>query len=181
MRALCAQPACCAVVLALLSGCSALAPFQAWGLVKAANVAGTTALAYGPSKAINTVHHGDAPMTDICIEYNRTAQLEDLVPALQIELRVQGVSSRVYESGAGQRECDFWLRYAATVEWGVPPFGNSFRTFLSSAVLSLHRANGSVVASSAYMVDGDLGVGKWATTRRKLAPAVKAVITGFTS
>jgi len=30
-------------------------------------------------------------------------------------------------------------------------------------------------------VDPDYGSGKWATTRRKLAPVVKAVITGFTS
>lgn len=167
--------------LLLLSGCSVVAPLQLLGLAKVADVAGSTALAYAPAKAIDTVHHGDAPLHSVCIEYNRLAQLEDLVPALQIELREQGVSSRVYESGSGLQECQFWLRYAATIEWGLPPLGKNYRAFLSSAALSLHRANGSLMASSAYAVDADTGASRWSTTRRKLAPVVKAVITGFTS
>jgi len=169
------------VLLAQLGGCSMLGPLQAWGLVKAADAASSAALARGPAKATNTVHHGDAPVSSLCIEYNRLAQLDDLVPALQIELREQGVSSRVYESGSGLQECRFWLRYAATIEWDVPPLGSSYRAYLSSAALSLHRANGSLMASSAYVVDSDYGVSKWSTTRRKLAPVVKAVITGFSS
>ena len=169
------------IVLSALSGCAVLAPLQALGLLKAADVAGSTALNYAPSKAINTVHHGDAPLHSVCIEYNQRAQLEDLVPALQQELSEQGVSSRVYEDGSGLQECPVWLRYSATIEWGLPPLGNTYRPYLSSASLSLHRANGSLMATSAYAVDTDYGVSKWSTTRRKLAPVVKAVITGFTS
>ncbi len=170
-----------ASVSLLLSGCSVLAPLQVWGIVKGADLAGTTALAYGPSKAIDTVHHGDAPLHSVCIEYNRLAQLEDLVPSLQLELREQGVSSRVYESGSGLQECAVWLRYAATIEWGVPPLGGVYRAYLSSAALSLHSANGSLMSTSAYAIDADTGAGKWSSTRRKLAPVVKAVITGFSS
>ncbi|MDI4633524.1 cell division protein FtsI [Pelomonas sp. V22] len=167
--------------LGLLSACSVMAPLQAWGLVKAADVAGTTAIAYAPGKAINTVHHGEPVMQSLCIEYNRATQLEDLVPALQLELREQGVSSRVYEPGSGQQECRYWLRYAATIEWGQPPLADGYRAYLSSAALSLHNANGNLMASSAYAVDSDYGSSKWSTTRRKLAPVVKAVITGFSS
>lgn len=167
--------------LSLMSGCTILAPLQAFGLIKAADVAGSAALNYAPSKAINTVHHGDGPLQSVCIEYNQRAQLEDLVPALQQELSVQGVTSRVYEDGAGLQDCQVWLRYSATIEWGLPPLGNTYRPYLSSASLSLHRANGSLMATSAYAVDSDYGVSKWSTTRRKLAPVVKAVITGFTS
>lgn len=167
--------------LALLSGCGAMAPLQAWGLIKAADTAGTTAMAYAPGKAVNTVHHGEPVMSSLCIEYNRMTPLEDLVPALQLELREQGVASRVYESGSGQQECRYWLRYAVTIEWGTPPLSSGYRAYLSSAALSLHHANGSLMASSAYAVDSDYGTSKWSTTRRKLAPVVKAVITGFTS
>lgn len=167
--------------LALLHGCSVTAPLQAWGLIRAADVAGSTALAYAPAKAVNTVHHGEPVVQSLCIEYNRMTPLEDLVPALQLELREQGVSSRVYETGSGQQECRYWLRYAATIEWGTPPMGNGYRAYLSSAALSLHHANGSLMASSAYAADADFGTSKWSTTRRKLAPVVKAVITGFTS
>lgn len=167
--------------LTVLSGCSVMAPLQAWGLVKAADAAGTTALAYAPGKAVNTVHHGEPPMSSLCIEYNRMTPLEDLVPSLQLELREQGVSSRVYEQGSGQQECRFWLRYSVTIEWGTPPLSSGYRAYLSSASLSLHHANGSLMASSAYAVDSDYGSSKWSTTRRKLAPVVKAVITGFTS
>ena len=172
--------ACCLSAL-VLSGCTLLAPLQVLGLVKAADSAGSVALNYAPAKAINTVHHGDAVPRSVCIEYNRTAQLEDLLPALQQELREQGVASRVYESGAGLQDCAIWLRYVATIEWGRPPLGDAYRAYLSSAALSLHRADGSLMSSSAYAVDPDLGTSKWSTTRRKLAPAVKAVITGFTS
>lgn len=164
--------------LMLMSGC---APLQAWGLIKAADAAGTAAIAHAPGQAINTVHHGEPVMQSLCIEYNRTTPLEDLVPALQLELREQGVASRVYESGSGQQECRFWLRYAVTIEWGQPPLASGYRAYLSSAALSLHHANGSLMASSAYAVDSDYGLSKWSTTRRKLAPVVKAVITGFTS
>lgn len=169
------------ITAGLLSGCAVVAPLQAFGLFKAVDAAGSTALNYAPSKAINTVHHGDEPLHSVCIEYNQRAQLEDLVPALQQELSVQGVSSRVYEDGSGLQDCPVWLRYAATIEWGQPPMSNSYRAYLSSASLSLHRANGTLMATSAYAVDSDYGVSKWSTTRRKLAPVVKAVITGFTS
>ena len=47
--------------------------------------------------------------------------------------------------------------------------------------LPLVRRLPSLMAVSAYAVDPDFGASKWSTTRRKLAPAIKAVITGFTS
>jgi hypothetical protein len=170
-----------AASLALLSGCTALGPLQAWGLVKVADFAGNTALNHSPASAINTIHHADAPLSSVCIEYNPLAQLEDLVPAIQQALVEQGVTSRVYPVGSGLQDCKVWLRYAATIEWGSPPMSNNYRAYLTSASLSLHRADGALLSSSAYAIDPDYGVSRWSTTQRKLAPVVKAILTGFTS
>lgn len=172
-----------AAVLALaLGGCSVISPLPTWELVKATG-AGTSALlaTAAPSRASQTVHHGDAPVRQLCIEYNRNAPLEDLVPAMQAELRGQGVESRVYEPGTGLQHCAVWLRYVATIEWGVPPMGSGYRPNLNAAAVSLHRADGTLMASSVWQIDDQYGIGRWATTRHKIAPVMKALITGFDS
>lgn len=172
-----------AIASALLGGCSVLSPLPTWELVKAGGSAATAALTYSPPRASNTVYHGEAPArAGLCIEYNREAQLDELVPALQAELREQGVGSRVYELGTGLQECRFWLRYVVTIQWAVPPLSSGYRAYLSSAALSLHKADGSLMASSMYTaVDDSLGSGRWSSTRQKIAPVVKAVVTGFES
>lgn len=163
-----------------LSGCSLLSPLPAWELVKASGTATSAALAKAaPARASNTVHHGDAPVRQLCIEFNRNAPLDELVPAMQAELRTQGVDSRVYEAGAGLQQCGVWLRYVAAIEWAVPPMGSSYRANLSSAALSLHRADGTLMATSAYETEQNYGMARWASTRHKIAPVVKALITGF--
>jgi hypothetical protein len=160
-------------------GCAVVSSAPSWELLKASGTATAFALAYAPSGAKNVVHHGDAPITEVCIEYNPTAQLPDLVPSLQAALRDQGVRSRVYEAGTGAKECGFWLRYVAAIEWDLPPLSSSYRAYLSSATLGLLKANGAVLASGSYEMDGTFGLGKWASTRRKVAPVVRALITGF--
>jgi len=164
------------LLAASLTGCSMLSPMVGWELVK---TGGSAALAYQPPKPSNTVHHGDAPVKDVCVEYNRDMPLDELVPALQAELKSQGVESRVYDVGSGQHGCAHWLRYVGSIEWGVPPLGHEHRAYLSNAALSLHRADGRLLSSSAYA--GDSGLGRWASTRKKIAPVVKALITGFES
>jgi hypothetical protein len=175
------QRALIALWLAPLAACSVFSPAPAWELVKAAGSAGSAALAYGPSEASQTVHHGEAPVSSLCIEYNRDAQAADLVPALQAELRELRVDSRVYEAGIMPPRCEVWLRYAASIQWGTPPLSSAYKSYLSAASLSLHRANGRLMASSSYELDERLGIGRWASTRSKLAPVVKALITGFSS
>ena len=170
-----------AAALPLLGGCTLLSPWPTLELIKGAGVATSTALAYAPVKATQTVHHGDAPVRGLCVEYNRDMPLDELVPALQAELKTLGVTSRVYEAGTGLQACQFWLRYVVSIEWAVPPLGREYRAYMSSAALSLHRADGTLMASSAYAADQDYGSGRWASTRRKIAPVVKAVITGFES
>ena len=165
-----------------LGGCAVLSPLPAWELVKGAGAATSTALATtAPAKASNTVHHGDAPVRAVCIEFNRNAPLEDLVPALQVELKGQGVDSRVYEPGTGLQQCGVWLRYVATIEWGVPPMASGYRANLSAASLSLHRSDGTLLSTSSYVADENFGLARWAGTRNKLAPVVKALISGFQS
>jgi hypothetical protein len=159
---------------ASLGGCASLAPMAGWELLK---LGGSTAMSMQTPKPVNTVHHGDAPVRTVCVEYNREMPLDELVPALQAELKTQGVDSRVYDAGTGPRGCTYWLRYVGSMDWGTPPFGQEQRSYLSSAALSLHRADGRLLASSAYI--GDLSGARWASTRKKIAPVVKALITGF--
>lgn len=171
-----------AVCMALaLGGCSVVSPLPTWELVKAAGTATSMAMASAPVTPINTVHHGDAPVSSVCIEFNRHAQLGDLVPSLQAALREQGVSSRVFEAGDGLNECRYWMRYIATVQWDVPPLSNDYRPYLATASVSLHKASGALMATSSYDVDAGHGLGKWSSTRHKLSPVIKAVITGFES
>lgn len=160
--------------LAGLGGCSTLGPMAAWELMK---MGGAAAMAAVPPRPVNTVHHGDAPVTHVCVEYNRNLPLDELVPALQAELKTQGVDSRVYDVGVTPRACTHWLRYAGSIEWGIAPLTQEHRAYLSAAALSLHRADGRLLASSAYVSDSTLG--RWASTRTKIAPVVKALITGF--
>lgn len=164
----------------LLSGCSVFSPLPAWELVKATGSIGSTALAYGSSQASQTVHHGDAPVTSLCIAYQHNTPAPDFVPALQAELRELRISSRVYEgSPAAQPGCQVWLHYTVQLEWGTPPLSSGYQAYIQSASLSLRQADGRLMASSSYQLDSRFGIGRWASTRSKLAPVVKALITGF--
>jgi hypothetical protein len=171
----------------LLGGCSVFSPAPAWELLKAGSGAAGAALAYVPggAGASQTVHHGAAVPEQVCIEFNRTVQAVDLLPALQAELREHRVGSRVYESGVNMPDCSVWLRYVASIEWGTPPMGSNYRPYLSAAALSLHGADGRLLATSAYLPEeswtAPLALGRWSPTRSKLAPVVKALLTGFHS
>lgn len=160
--------------LASLSGCSVMGPMAAWDVLK---WGGSAALAQQDPVPVNTVHHGDAPVKEVCVEYNRDMPLDELVPALQAELKAQGVQSRVYDAGTGPRACTYWLRYVGSIEWATPPLGQEQRSYLSSAALSLHNADGRLLSSSAYVSESSGA--RWSSTRKKIAPVVKALITGF--
>ncbi|MCE4554721.1 cell division protein FtsI [Pelomonas cellulosilytica] len=160
--------------LASLSGCTALGPMATWEVVK---WGGSMAISHQDAKPVNTVHHGDAPVKDVCVEYNRDMPLDELVPALQAELKSQGVQSRVYDAGTGPNSCTHWLRYVGSIEWGTPPLSQQQRPYLSSAALSLRDADGRLLSSSAYISESSGA--RWSSTRKKIAPVVKALITGF--
>lgn len=163
-----------------VGGCSVVSPLPTWELVKATGSMTSLAVARAPSRAVDTVHFGDAPVRRLCIEFNRNVPLPDLVPSLQAELRAQGVASRVYEAGTRSDDCPVWLRYAASVDWGIPPLASEHKPYLSAAAMHLQRVDGALLASSGYTVDAaGFGTSRWATTRTKLAPVVRALITGF--
>ena len=48
-----------------------------------------------------------------------------------------------------------------------------------SAALTLRSDHGDVIASSQYALGDFMDMGKWASTRSKLAPVVTALLTGF--
>ena len=169
---------------ALQSGCSIFSPLPLWELAKGAGEAASLAIPYGGSSASNTVYHEHPTVQTVCIEYNPDTATADVVPAIQMELRRHQIESRVYEAGpltagtlAGQ--CPVWLRYTAYVDWDMPPLSSTWRTYMSSAALTLRSASGEILASSQYQLSTGMASGKWATTQSKLAPVVTALVTGF--
>lgn len=173
----------CLCILALAGSQSACSLFAIDSAISVVNAAGSATMAavsnYGTTKASNTIYHLNPGFSQLCIEYNRNAQVPDMVPALQAELRQNKIEARVYEAGTAPQQCEIWLRYVATLEWGEPPFSNAVKPYLSAFSLSLHNANGSLLASSSYQLDDQWSSGKWASTQKKVAPVVKALITGF--
>ncbi len=176
-----------AVVLAAstgLSGCSLFSPLPTIELIKASASAATVAIGQGPNKASNTVFQGNALPRRVCIEYNRSLAMPDFVPALMAELKLHEVSSRVFDVGVrpGDDECPAWLHYQGLQQWDKPPLSDQMRPYLAQATLSLHDAGGRLMSASSYQSeDAVMGLGKWGSTRNKLAPVVTALLTGFES
>lgn len=162
----------------LQSGCAVFSAEPIWELAKAGGALVQGSLTeVGPSQASNTVVYPHASFSQLCVEYNRTSQAADLLPALIAELQAQHVEGRVYEAGTRNDQCPVWLRYTATIQWAVPPTGSDYRPYLDRATLVLNAADGSVLATSSFVLDdGLLSMGRWASTRDKLAPAVKALL-----
>lgn len=169
---------------ALQAGCSIVSPMPLWELAKSAGVAASNALPYAPIDASNTVYHLHPAFTNLCIEYNPETPVSDVVPALQIELRKHQVESRVYEAGpltasTLSEQCKVWLKYSAYIAWDTPPMSSAYKSYVTTAALTLRDANGAVLSSSHYELGTGFGVSKWASTQRKLAPVVTALLTGF--
>ncbi|MGH6646762.1 cell division protein FtsI [Aquabacterium sp.] len=163
----------------LFTACSVVSPHPLWELAKASGATVSAAVSTAaPGKAINTVYHLHAPVRSVCIEFNPDTQVPDIVPALQIELKAQRVESRVYESRSATGLCKFWLRYSAYTGMDIPPLGGDYKPYIQQATLTLWNGSEQILASSHYDPGGPFGVGKWASTRAKLAPVVQALITG---
>ena len=164
---------------AALQGCSIVSPEPVLELVKATGAVAVSAISHGPSHATRTVYHEHKAMDSVCVEYNPLTPDPDIAPALQAELRDHEIDSRIYEQGGTPASCKFRVTYTADIEWGTPPFASGYKAYLRDATLTLRDENGTVLASSAYTLDGTFQMGKWATSRSKLAPVVTALVTGF--
>jgi hypothetical protein len=171
------RAAAAALAAACLSGCSIFSPLPLWELAKAGGTLASQALQVTPSSATRTIYHEHPPITSVCIEYGRNSTSVEVVPALQSELRRHGVESRVYDSGVQVPDCAVWLRYTASIEWGLPPFSANYSPYLDSATLALHDRDGRLLAAASYELDTVMGLGRWAQTQAKLAPLVTALLT----
>jgi len=162
----------------LQSGCSVFSAEPLWELAKAGGALVQGAVTeVAPSQARDTVVYAHGPIQRLCVEYNRSSQAADLLPALVAELQAQHIESRVYEAGGRNDQCDVWLRYTASIQWAVPPTGSDYRPYLDRATLVLNGADGRVLATSSFVLDdGLMSMGRWASTRDKLAPAVRALV-----
>ncbi|WP_394792080.1 cell division protein FtsI [Rhodoferax sp.] len=165
----------------LQTGCSIFSPVPVFELVKATGIAASTVIAVGPSTAKNTVYHIHPTFNKVCIEFNPESQAVEILPALQSELRLHQIESRIYEPGTGTNICEVWLNYAAYIEWAIPPYTNDYKTYLTTATLTLRNSSGKVLSRSTYELDPTYGMGKWSSTRSKIAPVVNALVTGFES
>jgi len=163
----------------LFTACSVISPHPLWELAKASGATVSAAVSTAaPGRAINTVYHLHPPVRSVCIEFNPDTQVPDILPALQIELKSQRVESRVYESRSATGLCKYWLRYSAYTALGIPPLGGDYQPYIQNATLTLWNGSEQILASSQYDPGGPFGVGKWASTRAKLAPVVQALIQG---
>ena len=166
-------------VALVLPGCSIISPAPVLELVKASGAVAVSAISTGPSSAKNTVYHEHKSLDTVCVEYNPLTPDPDIAPALQAELRNHDIDSRIYEQGGTPPSCRFRVTYTADIEWDTPPFGSGYKSYIRDATLTLRDENGTVLSSSAYSLDGVFQMGKWATSRSKLAPVVTALVTGF--
>jgi hypothetical protein len=166
-------------VALVLPGCSIISPAPVLELVKASGAVAVSAISTGPSSAKNTVYHEHKSLDTVCVEYNPLTPDPDIAPALQAELRNHEIDSRIYEQGGAPTSCHFRVTYTADIEWGTPPFASGYKSYIRDATLTLRDENGTVLSSSAYSLDGVFQMGKWATSRSKLAPVVTALVTGF--
>ncbi|GAA0770989.1 cell division protein FtsI [Ideonella azotifigens] len=160
------------------TGCSLFSPVPLWELAKAGGTVASMALPYGEPKASDTVYHLHPRFHTLCIAFNPDTPAQGLVPALQAELRLHQIETRVYEGVLPER-CSVSLAYEAAIGWEVPPLGGGYQAYLSTLALTLRDADGAVLSSSRYEVDNGLGWGKWRSTRSKVAPVVSALVTGF--
>lgn len=168
-----------AAAACLLSGCSVLSVNPAIELAKATGAITLSVISTGPSEAKNTVYHEHPELDNVCVEYNPLTPDPDVAPALQSELKGHEIESRVYEAGAVPSSCRYRLSYTADIEWEIPPMGAGYKSYIREATLTLRDREGTVLASSAYGLDGAFQMGKWATSRSKIAPMVTAIVTGF--
>jgi hypothetical protein len=166
-------------VALVLPACSIISPEPVLELAKATGAVALSAISTGPSSAKNTVYHEHKSLDSVCVEYNPLTPDPDIAPALQAELRNHEIDSRIYEQGGAPTSCHFRVTYTAEIEWGTPPFASGYKSYIRDATLTLRDENGTVLSSSAYSLDGVFQMGKWATSRSKLAPVVTALVTGF--
>lgn len=181
--ALC-RAGCVAALCGGTTGCAIVSPMPLWELAKGAGAVASVAIPYGASTASNTVYHLHPLPRQVCIEFNPDTAVADIVPALQIELRTHRIESRLYDvgpatAGSLSGSCPVWLRYEASIAWDTPPMGGAYRAYVNGAALTLQSPDGVVLSSSHYELGTEFGAGKWASTQRKLAPVVSALVTGF--
>jgi hypothetical protein len=168
-----------AAAAVVLPGCSIVSPAPVLELVKATGAVAVSAISQGPSSAKNTVYHEHKSLDAVCVEYNPLTPDPDIAPALQAELRSHQIDSRIYEEGGTPASCKFRVTYTADIEWGTQPFGGDYKPYMRDATLTLRDETGAVLSSSAYSLDGAFQMGKWSSSRSKLAPVVTALVTGF--
>ncbi len=160
---------------ALLPGCVVMSPSPAVEALNLLSAAGTSAVSMMATTPQNVITRPHDTVRLICIEFNRSTEVPDLVPAIQLELRRLEIDSRLYAAGTVPTDCPMTLNYSASMQWGQHGFFNSeYQAYMTTAELIL-RSNGKVVSSASYR-PGVMSMDKWQSTSYKIAPVVQALL-----
>jgi len=158
----------------MLSGCVIMTPSPAMEALELIGALTVKTVSLGPYKPDHEVTHAHNKIQNVCIEFNAESAVADFVPSLQAILAKSSVDSRVYRFGEIPSGCRHSLHYTAYQRWEKQLLGSEYTPYLIAAQLIL-RENGKVVASAGYEL-GVLGLDVRASTRRKIAPAVTAIL-----
>jgi hypothetical protein len=163
------------IVPMMLSGCMVVPPSPVYEAANLVSTALVSASSIAPSAARNPVVHDHARINNVCIQFNPSVALTDLVPAVQGEFRDNSVTSRLYEEGMQPADCQAMLYYTAFLDWDQRALSDEYVAYLAFANFTLRGNNGQVLASANYE-SSRMGLDKWSSTRTKISAVVKALL-----
>lgn len=101
------------------------------------------------------------PIKSVCILKNKYVEIEELLPIIIKELKGREIESKVFDKIP---KCEYNLVYEAETGW-------DFGTYLSSAVITIHK-EGSIVMSGTYY-QSSTSLKKWGSIEEKLKPVFR--------
>lgn len=110
------------------------------------------------------------PIGSVCIERNERVAVAGFLSIVEDGFSRHGIRTRTYSTGLVPDDCRYVLTYTARRGWDFVPF-------LKTAELRLRR-DGLTVGSASYRHRGGLGLTKYASTRSKVEPLVRELLSG---
>jgi len=165
----------CLSVLLLLNGCVIVSPRVSVREVLDVVISSATEISSANEKP-SSVAANRIPFKNLCIELNPAVTVQDFLPAVQQELNLRGVASRVFGEGTAPLTCEAILNYEATREWDDRIASNEALPYMNYARLTLRR-DGALISSANYGIGG-LGFDKWSSTRTKVKSMIDILLVG---
>jgi len=97
----------------------------------------------------------------ICIQKNPKVAVSDFLDAVEHELAVRGIDSKIY-LGVKPRDCQFSMEYTAFRDWDIKPY-------MDRAIIKI-RKNNKIIGSATFNQGYGFGFSKFDSTAKKLGP-----------